>query len=112
MQSLRHVFNKTSLGLLTKHRLRPSSLRYESGDSKPIEDQTKEDPRSHYYPNTSFGIKERSIKPDGDPSQPLQTPFPRFPDDKNPKTGEVGGPRGPEPTVYGDWQRKGRVTDF
>ena len=26
--------------------------------------------------------------------------------------GEVGGPKGPEPTRYGDWERKGRVSDF
>ena len=25
---------------------------------------------------------------------------------------EVGGPRGPEPTRYGDWERKGRCVDF
>lgn len=25
---------------------------------------------------------------------------------------ENGGPRGPEPTRYGDWERKGRVSDF
>ena len=25
---------------------------------------------------------------------------------------EIGGPEGPEPTRYGDWQYKGRVTDF
>lgn len=25
---------------------------------------------------------------------------------------EVGGPRGPEPTRYGDWERKGRCIDF
>jgi len=30
----------------------------------------------------------------------------------NPVTGERGGPRGPEPTRYGDWERKGRVSDF
>ncbi|CAI5438161.1 unnamed protein product [Caenorhabditis angaria] len=30
----------------------------------------------------------------------------------NQKTGEVGGPAGPEPTRYGDWERKGRVSDF
>ncbi|XP_014276655.1 succinate dehydrogenase assembly factor 4, mitochondrial [Halyomorpha halys] len=30
----------------------------------------------------------------------------------NPVTGEVGGPIGPEPTRYGDWERKGRVSDF
>jgi hypothetical protein len=25
---------------------------------------------------------------------------------------EIGGAKGPEPTRYGDWQHKGRVTDF
>eukprot|EP00088_Acartia_fossae_P029914 TRINITY_DN30840_c0_g1_i1.p1 TRINITY_DN30840_c0_g1~~TRINITY_DN30840_c0_g1_i1.p1 ORF type:complete len:116 (+),score=30.87 TRINITY_DN30840_c0_g1_i1:38-385(+) len=39
-------------------------------------------------------------------------PLPPFPNNVNPSTGEVGGPRGPEPTRYGDWERKGRVTDF
>lgn len=27
-------------------------------------------------------------------------------------SGELNGPRGPEPTRYGDWERKGRVSDF
>jgi hypothetical protein len=35
--------------------------------------------------------------------QPLQTP-------QSPK--EVGGPKGPEPTRYGDWERDGRCVDF
>lgn len=30
--------------------------------------------------------------------------------DKKPK--EFNGPKGPEPTRYGDWERKGRVSDF
>ena len=30
----------------------------------------------------------------------------------NPKTGEVGGPEGPEPTRYGDWEKNGRCVDF
>lgn len=25
---------------------------------------------------------------------------------------EIGGPEGPEPTRYGDWERKGRAVDF
>jgi hypothetical protein len=25
---------------------------------------------------------------------------------------EIGGPKGPEPTRYGDWERKGIVSDF
>lgn len=28
------------------------------------------------------------------------------------ETNEVGGPKGPEPTRYGDWERKGRCIDF
>lgn len=41
-----------------------------------------------------------------------QDPLKPFPNNTNPETGEIGGPRGPEPTRYGDWERKGRVTDF
>ncbi|KAH8378345.1 hypothetical protein KR093_010800 [Drosophila rubida] len=39
-------------------------------------------------------------------------PLPPWPNNINPHTGEVNGPRGPEPTRYGDWESKGRVTDF
>lgn len=28
------------------------------------------------------------------------------------KAPEQGGPRGPEPTRYGDWERKGIAVDF
>jgi hypothetical protein len=37
------------------------------------------------------------------------------PADAEPKPGkpkEVGGPKGPEPTRYGDWERNGRCVDF
>ena len=27
-------------------------------------------------------------------------------------TGELGGPKGPEPTRFGDWERKGLAVDF
>ena len=26
--------------------------------------------------------------------------------------GEIGGPKGPEPTRYGDWEKNGRCSDF
>ncbi len=29
-----------------------------------------------------------------------------------PPVEEIGGPKGPEPTRYGDWERKGRAVDF
>lgn len=39
---------------------------------------------------------------------------PAVPSQKQPeqKTGEVGGPKGPEPTRYGDWEKGGRCSDF
>ncbi|KAI9142061.1 hypothetical protein BKA69DRAFT_1037928 [Paraphysoderma sedebokerense] len=52
-------------------------------------------------------LEDVSQHPDAE-KEPLQ----KFPDDVNPTTGERGGPRGPEPTRFGDWERKGRVTDF
>lgn len=29
-----------------------------------------------------------------------------------PEPKEIGGPKGPEPTRYGDWEQNGRCTDF
>ena len=39
------------------------------------------------------------------------TPAP-VPPEKPKKVEEIGGPPGPEPTRYGDWQFNGKVTDF
>jgi hypothetical protein len=41
-------------------------------------------------------------------SQPPQRPAPLTP----PRPREIGGPPGPEPTRYGDWEKKGRCIDF
>lgn len=35
-------------------------------------------------------------------AKPQQAPAPK----------EIGGPKGPEPTRYGDWERNGRCSDF
>ena len=32
--------------------------------------------------------------------------------DEKPRPKELGGPSGPEPTRYGDWERKGICVDF
>lgn len=32
--------------------------------------------------------------------------------DKTEGSVEIGGPKGPEPTRFGDWEHKGRCTDF
>lgn len=34
------------------------------------------------------------------------------PDPKPVAEREIGGPKGPEPTRYGDWEINGRCTDF
>ena len=38
-------------------------------------------------------------------SAPIEVPA-------QPAAREVGGPSGPEPTRYGDWEHRGRCTDF
>ena len=32
--------------------------------------------------------------------------------EKKPAPTELGGPKGPEPTRFGDWERKGLASDF
>jgi hypothetical protein len=39
-------------------------------------------------------------------------PLPPQPPGKPAQPDEIGGPTGPEPTRYGDWERNGRCTDF
>ena len=34
------------------------------------------------------------------------------PQPRPPLPPEIGGTKGPEPTRYGDWEHKGRCTDF
>ncbi|XP_072292937.1 succinate dehydrogenase assembly factor 4, mitochondrial [Eucyclogobius newberryi] len=47
-----------------------------------------------------------------DTSEKVEDVLQKYPEDINPVTKEKGGPRGPEPTRYGDWERKGRCVDF
>jgi len=39
-------------------------------------------------------------------------PKPAEPPARKPMPKEIGGVKGPEPTRYGDWEHKGRCTDF
>lgn len=50
-------------------------------------------------------------KPD---PKPAATPVPAKPaaPPATPPEPEIGGPKGPEPTRYGDWERNGRCSDF
>jgi hypothetical protein len=46
------------------------------------------------------------------PEPPKAEPAAPVPPEKPKKVEEIGGPPGPEPTRYGDWQFNGKVTDF
>jgi hypothetical protein len=60
----------------------------------------------------------RSSDMNANPTEPSAPPVaadpaptaPAAPPKSLPK--EIGGPSGPEPTRYGDWERKGRCSDF
>ncbi|MFZ5784577.1 MAG: DUF1674 domain-containing protein [Pseudomonadota bacterium] len=54
-------------------------------------------------------------KPGAEAAQPTPgeaSPAARPPAAQPKKVEEIGGPPGPEPTRYGDWQFNGKVTDF
>jgi hypothetical protein len=47
-----------------------------------------------------------------DKSAPKDRPAPAPKAPAAPAPKEIGGPKGPEPTRYGDWEQNGRCTDF
>ena len=50
--------------------------------------------------------RENSPLPPETPAEPAEP----LPATDRPK--EIGGPKGPEPTRYGDWEKAGRCIDF
>jgi hypothetical protein len=64
------------------------------------------------YPRMQNAAEAKSspISSDTRPSTPLESPLPQTAPDAKPI--EIGGPSGPEPTRYGDWEKKGRCIDF
>ncbi|GAB2177569.1 DUF1674 domain-containing protein [Dongia sp. agr-C8] len=56
-------------------------------------------------------MTEKPKSPQSMPATPPESP-PHSPAAKPALPKEIGGPKGPEPTRYGDWERNGRVSDF
>ena len=50
------------------------------------------------------GARYTGEAPPAAPARKVQAPVARL--------REIGGPEGPEPTRYGDWEYNGRCTDF
>ena len=70
-----------------------------------------EDVKKRPKPKTPTGKLDAADEEIRHPYQEKE-PLKPHPNGVNPLTGERGGPAGPEPTRYGDWERKGRVSDF
>ncbi|XP_054024000.1 succinate dehydrogenase assembly factor 4, mitochondrial [Dryobates pubescens] len=81
-----------------------SSLRSTSSKAGGRPESAKQPLRKPKHPVGRFDEPEESSLE--------REPLEKFPDGINPVTKEKGGPKGPEPTRYGDWERKGRCIDF
>ncbi|CAF0798560.1 unnamed protein product [Adineta steineri] len=68
---------------------------------------SKDSKKSSTKGKTPMGKLDEDSHPDAQ-KQPLKP----WPNNVNPHTGEINGPSGPEPTRYGDWERKGKCVDF
>lgn len=70
------------------------------------------DAQKHHEPSPAHRL-DVSLSTMSETSSP---PPPDKPTNKQPPTQnwpkEIGGPKGPEPTRYGDWEKNGRCSDF
>ncbi|KAG5013443.1 hypothetical protein JHK82_025578 [Glycine max] len=64
----------------------------------PVREQTQTPPQESLHDENKQRYEPKEDDGDGDSI--------------NKETGEIGGPKGPEPTRYGDWERNGRCSDF
>ena len=55
---------------------------------------------------------DENVTADTPPSPNKEAKATRLPEQQPDAHTEFGGPSGPEPTRYGDWERKGRCIDF
>ncbi|XP_060854579.1 succinate dehydrogenase assembly factor 4, mitochondrial-like [Rhopalosiphum padi] len=98
-----NIFRQTSTVRLSIKQCTIQLNKYKSTDSK-------KDLKEVIKMKTPIG-KLDEIEAGKHPFQEKE-PLKEWPEGRNPATGEKNGPKGPEPTRYGDWERKGRVTDF
>jgi hypothetical protein len=77
-------------------------LLYDNGFTRGFAPRAKADSLHLMAAHQMNEMNDATIKPDQDASKPAPMPMPK----------EIGGPRGPEPTRYGDWEVKGRCSDF
>lgn len=91
-----------------------SSISYSTDSKSTSNSEEDEQQRNSSSKTSGVGVGGEAGDGEGLPRHrdAEREPLPEWPDGVNPHTGEKGGPKGPEPTRYGDWERKGRVSDF
>lgn len=98
----RHLFRSSSTGNAGSRRVRPAALAKE--------EHTEADWGPLRQPLSQLA---ESSSRDGDGSGRSQQQDPDIDEHGvNRVTGEVDGPKGKEPTRFGDWEQRGRVSDF
>jgi hypothetical protein len=96
-------------------------LRYSSSSDQPLDYERPSPPRLPKHLQEEFEKLRKqaetsstgNIALDGRELHPdmRQPVLAEFTGDRNPTTGEIGGPK-TEPTKYGDWSYGGRASDF
>ena len=74
-------------------------------------------PKAKFWHNIGMPNRADKNEPSPHPVLPAARPEPESAaspatDAVPPRPREIGGPAGPEPTRYGDWEKKGRCIDF
>jgi len=59
-----------------------------------------------------MATRQPSAEPTPRPAKPNRPEVDPAGADSPPRPREIGGPKGPEPTRYGDWEIGGRCIDF
>lgn len=108
---MRHLQRSIVMGrhILRRHSARSSGSRSKPVDQGPHSATLMEDGDAEVDLNSLQ--KQFALVTDNLPSSPQEDPnIDEY--GANRLTGEVNGPKGKEPTRFGDWERKGRVSDF
>ena len=61
---------------------------------------------------SSDNVKDKGVKDNGLKDNGVKGASSTAKTAEQTQPAERGGPKGPEPTRYGDWEAKGRCTDF
>lgn len=107
------------ISILVRPLIRPSGpsffqARWISDNKRPFQEVEKPIPLADTAEQRAMEalIREKHINPDPPLVKPIEDIAGVVEGKPHPETGEIGGPKGKEPTRYGDWERKGRISDF